>query len=466
MNYKSKLLMLLCGSCLLWSACSTDDDPGAGSTITEYDGFTLVWSDEFDGTSLDRGTWTFETGDGTEFGLPAGWGNSELQLYTENAENVSIQQDGDANVLAITAQQNGTDYSSTKITTRGLRSVRFGKVEARIKMPTGQGIWPAFWMLGDNFQDPIDWPGSGEIDIVEMLGHDTDQIYSTVHFTNSEQDLESIQGEFNASGSTFDEAYHLYTLDWTPESMTFYVDGNRVREISIRDDMKEFQRSFYLILNVAVGGNWPGNPDATTSFPTSMLVDFVRVYQWNDLMAEDPPALDLEEETLGQFVDDGLAIHAIQDGFDGFGQLEITSFGGGGEPEVTESIDAIEGTSSLQFAYPGTNWGGAFFEMDARDMSVYSNGHLNFSLKYPEEFKDVEVKLESAEQTSAAAVFLVNYTPEENDGWMVYKIPMADFQGLDLTNLSIVFALWNPMNQSDGFLNGNILVDNLYFSED
>lgn len=466
MNYKSKLLMLLCGSCLLWGACSTDDDPGTGSAITEYEGFTLVWSDEFEGASLDRSNWTFETGDGTDFGLPAGWGNSELQLYTENQENISIQQDGDASVLAITAQQNGTDYSSTKITTRGLRSIRFGKVEARIKLPSGQGIWPAFWMLGDNFQDPIDWPGSGEIDIMEMLGHDTDKVYSTVHFTNSVQDLESIQGDINSSGPTFDEAYHLYTLDWTPEKMTFYVDGILVNEVNIEDDMKEFLRSFYLILNVAVGGNWPGSPDETTSFPTSMLVDFVRVYQWNDLMAGDPPALDLEEETWGQFVDEGLAVHAIQEGFDVLGQIEINSFGGGGEPEVTEASEAIDGASSLQFAYPGSNWGGAFFEMDGQDMSAYSSGHLNFSLKYPDDFKDVEVKLESSGQSSAAAVFLVNYTPEENDGWMVYKIPMADFEGLDLTNLSIVFALWNPTNQSDNFLNGNILLDNLYFSED
>ena len=465
MNYKSKLLILLLGSCLLWSACSTDDDPVTGSVITEYEGFTLVWSDEFDGTSLDRRNWTFETGDGTDFGLPVGWGNNELQLYTENEENVSIRQDGEASVLAITARQNGTDYSSAKITTRGLRSVRFGKVEARIKMPAGQGIWSAFWMLGDNFQNPIDWPGSGEIDIVEMLGHDSDQMYSTVHFTNSEQDLESIQGAFNTSGPAFEEEYHLYTLDWTPEKMRFYTDGNLVNEVDIEADMKEFQRSFYLILNVAVGGNWPGGPDETTSFPTSMLVDYVRVYQWNDLMAGDPPALDLAEETWGQFVDEGLAVHAIQDGFEALGEIEINSFGGGGEPEVTVSSEALDGSSSLQFAYPGSNWGGAFFEMTGQDMSGYSGGHLHFSLKYPEDFKDVEVKLESSDQSSAAAVFLVNYTPEENNGWMVYKIPMSDFQGLDLTDLSIVFALWNPKDQSDNFLSGNILVDNLYFSE-
>ncbi len=466
MNYKSKLLFVLLGSCLIWTSCSTDDDPETDSAITEYEGFTLVWSDEFEGASLDRGNWTFETGDGTDFGLQAGWGNSELQLYTENTDNITIQQDGDTNVLAITAQQDGTNYSSAKITTRGLRSIRFGKVEARIKLPTGQGIWPAFWMLGDNFQDPIDWPGSGEIDIVEMLGNDPGKIYSTVHFTNSEQDLESIQGTKNSTSTSFDEDYHLYTLDWTPEKLMFYTDGDLVNEVNIEDDMKEFQRSFYLILNVAVGGNWPGNPDETTSFPTSMLVDYVRVYQWNDLMAGDAPALDLEEETLGQFVDNGLAVHAIQEGFDGFGELQINSFGGGGEPEITESAEAIEGTSSLQFAYPGTNWGGAFFEMEGLDMSGYSNGHLHFSLNYPNDFKDAEVKLESSNQTSAAAVFLVNYTPEENDGWMVYKIPMADFDGLDLTDLSIVFALWNPMNQSDSFLEGNILVDNLYFSQD
>lgn len=163
--------------------------------------------------------------------------------------------------------------------------------------------------------------------------------------------------------------------------MMFYVDGNLVSDVTIEDDMKEFQRSFYLTLNVAVGGNRPGNPDTTTSFPTSMLVDYVRVYQWDDLMAGDPPALDLAEETWGQFVDEGLAVHAIQEGFDGFGELEISSFGGGGEPEITESDDAIEGSSSLQVAYPGTNWGGGFFEMEGKDMSGYSNGHLNFSLK-------------------------------------------------------------------------------------
>ncbi len=451
-------------SVFLLSSCSSDDEGSAIPPITEYEGFTLVWSDEFDGSVIDGTNWTYETGDGTDFGLPAGWGNSELQLYTTDASNSSIQQDGDLSVLAITALDNGDGtYSSTKMTTRDLRSIRYGKIEASIKLPAGQGLWPAFWALGDNFQDPIDWPGCGEIDIMEMLGNNVNTAYSTIHYTNSGNTRSEVQGTSSAGSSSFADDYHLFTLDWSPEFIRFYTDGILVNDIAIEDDMKEFQRSFYLILNLAVGGNWPGSPDASTSFPATMMVDYVRVYQWDDLQADPPPALDIAEETLGQYIDPSLATQAISESFTELGEVALNIYGGGGEPDVASSDEAIDGANSLRLSYPGTNWGGAFFEMsEGLDFSSYASGELVFALHYPSDFKDAEVKLESSGQASAAAVFLVNYTPTDlGDGWVEYRIPMTDFQGLDLSDLRIPFALWNPTNQDDTFLTGDILVDNL-----
>ena len=445
------------------SSCSSDDevltpvDPVVDETP---EGYALVWADEFNGDAINFEYWNHELGDGTAYGLPAGWGNNELQLYTDQATHSGIDKTDDVSALRITAvEESAGAYRSAKLTSQNKISVRFGRVDVKAKMPSGQGIWPAIWMLGDNI-DEISWPGCGEIDIVEVLGQEPDRMYSTVHFTNSENSLESIQGESNNFGDLSAD-YHVYTVEWTPEQIRFLLDGTMINELAIEDDMKEFLRSFYIILNVAVGGYWPGNPDNTTVFPQQMLVDYVRVYEQVDFVAPDAPALDIAEETIGQILEPNIADHAIQDGFDILGNLEVLVWGGGGEPEVGISDTAVEGDSSLVFNFQGGNWGGGYIKMqDPADMSAYTNVH--FSLKLPDDLTDAEIKLEGP--STDAAVYLINYSGVDvGDGFLEYTIPLADFTDLDVSAVNIPFAMWNPQNSAMEFVGGEVLIDNIYF---
>jgi beta-glucanase (GH16 family) len=445
------------------SSCSSDDevvtpvDPVVDETP---EGYALVWADEFNGDAINFEYWNHELGDGTAYGLPAGWGNNELQLYTDQATHSGIDKTADVSALRITAvEESAGAYRSAKLTSQNKISVRFGRVDVKAKMPSGQGIWPAIWMLGDNI-DEISWPGCGEIDIVEVLGQEPDRMYSTVHFTNSDNSLESIQGESNNFGDLSSD-YHVYTVEWTPEQIRFLLDGTMINELAIEDDMKEFLRSFYIILNVAVGGYWPGDPDNTTVFPQQMLVDYVRVYEQIDFVAPDAPALDIAEETIGQILEPNIADHAIQDGFDILGNLEVLVWGGGGEPEVGISDTAVEGDSSLVFNFQGGNWGGGYIKMqDPADMSAYTNVH--FSLKLPSDLTDAEIKLEGP--STDAAVYLINYTGMDvGDGFLEYTIPLADFIDLDVSAVNIPFAMWNPQNSAMEFVGGEVLIDNIYF---
>jgi beta-glucanase (GH16 family) len=458
------IIIYLSLTSLLFISCDKgDEDINPDDQPDVPEGYSLVWADEFNGETIDAANWQYETGDGTDYGLQSGWGNSELQIYTENAENSGIEQDGDLSVLSIRATDDGSgNYTSAKLTTQNLFSMRFGRIDIKAKMPKGQGIWPAVWALGDNI-DEISWPGCGEIDIVEILGHEPAKMYSTLHYTDSENKHGEKQGVYELSGETFNDAYHVFSLNWTPESLAFSIDGKLIQEMPIEPDMKEFLRSFYLVLNVAVGGNWPGNPDNTTSFPQTMYVDYIRVFTKDDFEAPDAPPLDIEEETLGQNIQDGLAQHAINDDFSDLGAAEIVVWGSGGEPAVSSSDLAINGDSSLVFDFPGENWGGGYMELKtAADLSAYS--HYNFSLKLPASLNNAEIKLESS--SSNAAVFLSDYTGTDvGEGFMEYSIPLSDFSGLDLSQITIPFSMWNPQDADENFVTGAVLIDNIYFSE-
>ncbi len=463
-----KFCLLIIGLAVFFTACG-DKDMEDMSGIQQYDGYTLLWHDEFDDNSLNLENWGYELGDGTDYGLPSGWGNSELQLYTDDISNASLVRDDDGNdVLEIRAFSNGQgDYTSAKLTSYQKVSVRYGRVEARIKLPEGQGIWPAFWMLGNNFSE-YGWPSCGEIDIMESLGHIPNRVSFNAHWVNHENKNESELGEFILSEGTFSDSYHVFTLDWTPDALVYSIDGVPQHTIEIDEHMLEFQRSAYMILNLAVGGNWPGNPDETTVFPQVMAVDYVRVYQQDDLATDPEPAYDPAVETWGVWIDPDLYIHAVNEDYTGFGMMSNRSFGGGGEPNASVSDDAIDGAQSLALEFPGGSWGGLFFEMEsAIDATPYQNGHLKFATKLPADFKDAELKLESTGQVSAHQAFLIDYSPQViADGWVEYSIPLSDLVDLDLTDLKIPFAIWNPYDQNDEFLEGTILIDNLRMTMD
>ncbi|RMH01644.1 MAG: glycoside hydrolase family 16 protein [Chloroflexi bacterium] len=246
--------------------------PATPTPEWEREGWVLVWQDEFDGEEINRENWAFDLGRGN-----GGWGNRELQWYTERPENVRLE-DG---LLIIEAREEEfirSNYTSARMKTEGLHSWLYGRFEARIQIPRGQGIWPAFWMLGT---EGGNWPNIGEIDIMENIGQEPHTIYTTVHGPGYSGGNGVGQPYTLPNGEPFADDFHVYAVEWEPESITWYVDDNPVFAITPENVPGKwvFDHPFFLILNVAVGGNWPGPPSQTTVFPQQMRVDYVRVYQ-------------------------------------------------------------------------------------------------------------------------------------------------------------------------------------------
>lgn len=253
----------------------------------------LVWADEFDQEGAPNPqNWNYEIGNGAAQGIP-GWGNNELQYYTDRPENVKVEN----GVLVLTARQEsfqGSNYTSARLTTQNLFEQKYGRFEARIKLPYGKGYWPAFWLLGvpevitvDGVDVLEQWPSIGEIDIMEYLGDEPNVVFGTVHGPQY-SGAESISKEYRLENDRFDTDFHVFGIEWSPNRINFYVDDVLYQSLTPEDIDEETDgegawifndRPFYIILNVAIGGNLPGNPNAETEFPQSMIVDYVRVYE-------------------------------------------------------------------------------------------------------------------------------------------------------------------------------------------
>jgi len=242
----------------------------------------LIWSDEFNGssgTAVDSRKWTQETGGN-------GWGNNEFEYYTTSTRN-AYQEHGSLVIEAIREPYTGPDgikreYTSARLKTQGKFSQAYGHFEARIKMPRGKGIWPAFWMLGDDITS-AHWPTCGEIDIVENLGSEPSIAHGTIHGPGYSGD-HGIGSPFTlSSNQRFSDSFHVFAVEWEPQEIRFYVDNNLYatrRPSDLPQGAKwVYDHPFFILLNLAIGGNWPGNPDETTEFPQKMLVDYVRVYR-------------------------------------------------------------------------------------------------------------------------------------------------------------------------------------------
>jgi beta-glucanase (GH16 family) len=255
----------------------------------------LVWSDEFhgaNGSAVDSSKWVAETGGG-------GWGNNELESYTSRLAN-AYQQNGNLVIKAVQEKFTGKDgvarsYTSARLKTLGRFSQTYGRFEARIKIPRGQGIWPAFWMLGDDIDKP-GWPSCGEIDIMENIGKEPTLVHGTIHGPgySGEHGIGSSFALPSAlpTGENFADDFHIYAVEWEPNVIRFYVDehlyATRTPAELPAGAKWVYDHPFFILLNVAVGGYWPGNPDESTVFPQSMLVDYVRVYE-RDHSAEASP---------------------------------------------------------------------------------------------------------------------------------------------------------------------------------
>ncbi len=244
--------------------------------------WTLAWSDEFNGpngSAIDSSKWSFDIGG-------SGWGNNELETYTSRSAN-SVLEGGMLVIKALRETFTGPDgitrnYTSARLLTKNKFSQAYGRFEARIKIPYGQGIWPAFWMLGDNI-DTAHWPNCGEIDIMENIGREPSIVHGTFHGPGYSGGSGISAAYTLPNGQRFSDDFHTFAVEWEPNVMRFYVDGLLYKTRTPADlpsgTSWVFDHPFFIILNVAVGGTWPGNPDATTVFPQQMLVDYVRVYQ-------------------------------------------------------------------------------------------------------------------------------------------------------------------------------------------
>ncbi len=240
-----------------------------------YDGYELLWNDEFDGTRLKDQYWTYDLGDGCP---NCGWGNNELQYYRKN--NATVSDD----LLIIEARKESyqnKNYTSARVKTQGLKTFKYGRIDIRALLPEGQGIWPALWMLGANITS-VGWPSCGEIDIMEMIGGNGREktVHGTLHWAgNGGEHLQAGSGKSLSSGTYADE-YHVFSIIWNEFSIKWLINNQQYHVISITPaDLSEFHQNFFLIFNLAVGGNWPGNPDSTTKFPQQLKVDYVRVFK-------------------------------------------------------------------------------------------------------------------------------------------------------------------------------------------
>lgn len=238
----------------------------------------LVWEDEFESEQLDPEKWSFQFGTGSDEGL-TNWGNNELQYYTDREENLFLE-DGKLHIVAQRESFGGMQYTSARIRTRSKGDWMYGRIEIRAKLPQGQGIWPAIWMLPtkDNFQ----WPRDGEIDIMEMVGHEPNTIHGTVHFEKNDGGHEYDGKSYTLQEGIFADDFHIFSIEWKLNEIQFFMDGNHYFTVNpsiLSSNNYPFNNIFHLIMNVAVGGIWPGNPDSTTQFPQSMIIDYVRIYQ-------------------------------------------------------------------------------------------------------------------------------------------------------------------------------------------
>lgn len=244
---------------------------------TNYSGYTLSWADEFNSTSLSTTIWSFENGDGCP--NICGWGNNELEYYTNRTDNLFFQ-DGKMIIEARKEDFSGKSYTSSKILTRGKKVFKFGRIDIRAKLPKGKGIWPAFWLLPQNniFGG---WPKSGEIDLMEMIGHEPGRTYGTLHFGPGPGSTQ-LGRNYTLPSGIFNDEFHVFSLEWKQDQVKWLVDGVSYSTYTIADfgtNNYPFNEDFFLIINMAVGGNWPGNPDSSTYLPQWLIVDYVRVYQ-------------------------------------------------------------------------------------------------------------------------------------------------------------------------------------------
>ena len=451
--------------CGTGSGPSSITEPATGKTLS------LIWADEFNGVSLDTSKWNYDTGYGDN-----GWGNDEWQMYTSSSNNVAVENGN----LVITARcdagncgkQDGTTTSG-RITTKGKFYTKYGSIQARIKVPGGRGTWPAFWMLGTNI-DIVDWPKCGEIDIMEVTKYDAADktTHTTIHWSDKAfLSATNLTGWTYFSGSkTFAESlsndYHVYEVDWNADRIIGKIDGiTYYTKVIDPATMEEFLKKFYLLFNVAVGGNLAADPNSSgTSWPQSMYVDWVRVYGSAPFVpSASATDLGVYSETKDLMVPYSKIINSAD-----WGVSSVVP------NQASTAVTTSDGTYVLSATYSNSSsyaWNGMFIEFDPAYKIIGSYKTLNFSLNTSQftGFSDMTIKFEDKAKVGAE-VLLSKFIPEATKppgNWVMYKIPLTAFTAikpaLDLTTLTYL-GFMMPKNGSGALIDGTLYLDDIYFS--
>lgn len=328
--------------------------------VPELDGYSLLWNDEFSGSTLDESKWNYEPHE-------PGWTNEELQEYTTSTDNVFLR-DGKLVIKAIKSDKNGKDYyTSGKVAGQNKTDFTYGKVVVSARVPVGQGLWPAVWMMPKDEGHYGQWPKCGEIDIMEVLGNDVSTAYGTLHFGEPHGE---IQGTWGLKGQTYADSFHEYSVEWEPGEIRWYIDGNLYNTANdwftaVQGEEEKpypapFDQPFFVQMNLAVGGTWPGNPDASTDFDKAEFeVDYVRVYQKPayDTNVKKPEKEFRQAQEDGNFIFNGDFSEA-EDLTDDVNWKFLLFDGGEGAAEIRDNMIVItsekEGTKeySVQLVQP------------------------------------------------------------------------------------------------------------------
>ncbi len=439
--------------------------------------YQLVWSDEFDGTSLSMDNWRYETGYGDN-----GWGNNEWQLYTDNSANVAVENGN----LRISAQcsnppnncgQRNDTITSARINTLNKFTFKYGKVEARIKPPVGKGVWSAFWMLGKKFPF-TGWPFSGEVDIVEIFTGQSNEF--TTHFTlhwcdENNQDPSDLGSCFPTNkgwtyvsqaradfSTSLGDDFHVFSAEWNEEAIVGKIDGIPYFYLAIDPaTMSEFLEEFFMILNVAIGGNLGGAPNATTPWPQTMLVDYVKVYQevdGNGTYTIGPPPLAPELGIYSEIHTQSALPLNITNGANFGGNVLIID-------TTSTSVAPFDGNVSMQVEYlnTGSSFGGFLLGLGGgQDVSSYQTLKFSIDQSAMSSMTNMNIELENPGQQKFT-VQLTNYTPTLSGNWATYEIPLTDFAGADLTNL-VYLGLWQPRTAGGSLTFGTLYFDDIHFA--
>jgi len=393
--------------------------------VSPGDALTLVWSDEFDGAALDPEVWFFATGDGSEVGLPGGWGNNELQYYLPDSAQL------ENGILKITARQEafgGLNYTSARLNTEDRFALKYGRIEASIKLPSGQGLWPAFWMLPQDSPYGA-WAAKGEIDIVEAInlgGTNGNEIFATIHFG----------GEFPAntsSGVTYDpgpdvtEDFHTYAIEWDEFEIRWYFDGSLY---AVQNNWfstaapypAPFDQPFHVLLNLAVGGNFPGFAVDSSVFPATMEVDWVRVYSGEDDVVPADPGI--TPEAVVYATDPNVVEDLAPPGVDNFGSGAVFDFNFAGDADFNPSILVTSGEGYGAGVHVG-------FIAFTGYAAGFADSYENFVFKVKGDAANLgsfEVKFIGGTDTSVL-YDIPNYAGSQDlgNGWWQVSVPMTDF---------------------------------------